>query len=75
MAEYYVFRGTTGTQMVITSDDTGAKLPRRELGVWALMKTVSIAPGGGPLIGADSDAVIAGVEKDGYYLWPQPERS
>jgi hypothetical protein len=73
MPQYHVFQGTTGTQVAITDDPTGAKLPRRQTGGWYPMKTLSVEPGGGPLIAADSDDIIAAVAKDGYYLYPPPK--
>ena len=73
MPEYHMFQGTTGTQIAITDDPRGTKLPKRQLGNWQPMKGISVQPGGGPLIGADSDEIIAGIAKDGYYLWPQPK--
>ena len=74
MTTYYIFHSTAETQVAITDDRTGARLPKPEFGYWEQMKSVSIKPGGGPLIRADSDDVIAGVSRNGYYLWPQPKK-
>jgi hypothetical protein len=73
MPQYYVFEGTIGTQLAIADDPAGSRLPRRQFGGWRPLKTISVQHGGGPLIAADSDDTIAGIEKDGYYLWPQPK--
>jgi hypothetical protein len=73
MPTYNVFKGSTGAQKAITVNKTGSKLPKRQAGNWVYEKDIRINPGGGPLIGADSEAIIAGVTKDGYYLWPQPK--
>jgi len=67
---YHVFKPTTGTGRVVTDDKTGGKLPKRVLGSWEFEREVTIDADGVPIIGADSDDVIAGVKKDGYYLWP-----
>ena len=72
MAKYYVFRGTTGTAQMVTDDRSGAKLPQHPFGKWVFSKQLNLKPGE-HRIGASSDDIIAGVEKDGYYRWPQPE--
>jgi hypothetical protein len=72
MAKYYVFRGMTGTAEMVTDDRTGAKLPKHPVGSWVFSKEIYLEPGE-HRIGASSDDIIAGVAKDGYYRWPQPD--
>lgn len=70
MVTYYVFKGTTGSGRAVTDDKVGKKLPKRPFGSWVYEKQINISAGQ-HLIGASADAVIEGVKKDGYYLWPQ----
>ena len=70
---YYVFRPTTGRARMVTDDKIGAKLPKRRTGEWIRDSDLEIIPGGDTLIGASADDVIAGVQRDGYYLWLEPE--
>jgi hypothetical protein len=57
---------------MVTDDKTGRKLPKRPVGSWVLLKELDLQPGENR-IGGSSDEIIAGVAKDGYYRWPQPE--
>jgi hypothetical protein len=66
----YVFRLTYGSGGAVTNDRTGQNLPGRPLGNWTYDGDVDVKPGGGPLIGADSDDVLASIDRRGYYLWP-----
>jgi len=72
MAKYYVFQGTTGSGRAITDDKSGAKLPKRKFGEWVFEKEIDLKPGENR-IGFGADEIVAGVEKDGYVLWPQPK--
>lgn len=71
MTIYHIFKQSSGTSRAVTDDTDGEKLPRLKSGTWVYEKEVTINHGGGPLEGADSDDVIEGVERDGYYLLPQ----
>jgi hypothetical protein len=71
----YRFKATTGMGMALTDDKSGAKLPKRKFGAWAFDKEMNISAGDGPLIGADSDQIIKGIERDGYFLWPQKDQT
>jgi hypothetical protein len=75
MTHYHVFQAVPGIQVAVTSDSTGKKLPKRQSGGWYPMRTIAVRPGGGPLIDADSDEVIAAIDRDGYFLWPKLPRS
>ena len=66
MAKYYMFKGTTGTMMMVTDDKSGAKLPKHPSGEWVLMKEVDLVPGA-ETIGPPPEEVVAAVEKDGFY--------
>ena len=75
MTHYHVFQAVPGIQMAVTSDSTGKKLPKPPSGGWYPMRTLVVEAGGGPLIDADSDEVIAAIDRDGYFLWPNtPQR-
>lgn len=69
----YVFKPTDGRARMATDDETGAKLPKRRTGGWIHEGDVEIVPGAGTFNGASSDDVIAGIQRDGYYLWLDPE--
>lgn len=71
MSDFYVFQKSVGTQIAISDDKAGTKLPKSENGTWALLRSLNVRPGGGPLIGADSDEVIEDIKRDGYSLWPK----
>jgi hypothetical protein len=66
---YHVFKPSTGTARAVTDDKSGGKLPERPIGSWIYEKDVTINPGW-PLIGANSNEVIAAIRRDGFYLWP-----
>jgi hypothetical protein len=66
----YVFRPTYGSARAVTNDSTGQNLPRRPVGNWTYERDIDVKPGGGPLIGADSDDIVASIDRRGYYLWP-----
>jgi hypothetical protein len=66
MAKYYMFRGTTGTAMMVTDDKSGAKLPKHPVGKWVFMKEAKLTLGTKKL-GPPPEEVIAAIEKDGYY--------
>jgi hypothetical protein len=51
---------------VVVVEDS-AKLPP---GTWAPRGSVDVNQGDGPRIGANSDDILAGIERDGYYEWP-----
>ena len=70
---YHVFKPSTGRARMITDDKIGAKLPKRRTGEWIHDGDLEITPGGDTSIGASSDDVIASIQRDGYYLWLEPE--
>ena len=70
---YYVFKPTTGRARMVTDNKVGAKLPKRRTGEWIHDGDLEIIPGGDTSIGAPADDVIAGIQRDGYYLWLEPE--
>ncbi len=66
--ELHVFAlKTGGGRRQITADRTGSNLPAGE---WLYQKTINVARGGPPLIGANSDEIVDAVEKSGYFTWP-----
>jgi hypothetical protein len=71
MVKYSVFKGTTGTRIAVTDDKSGKKLPKRDFGDWVFARETDFVPGA-KTIGPPAEDVIAAVEKDGYYLWPEP---
>lgn len=72
MTKYYVFQPKKSSGRVAATDDkSGAKLPT-EFGPWSLTREIDLQPGE-HRIGASADDIIAGVKKDGYYMWPQPK--
>jgi len=71
----YRFKATTGMGMALTDDKTGAKLPKRQFGTWQFDKEMDINEQDGSRIGAGSDDIVQGVQRDGYFLWPQKDPS
>jgi hypothetical protein len=69
MSKYYVFKGTTGTALMVTDDKTGVKLPKHPVGDWVLDRELDLKPGESR-IGFSADEIIAAVTKDGYLRWP-----
>jgi hypothetical protein len=67
MTKYYIFKGTTGTAMMVTDDKTGKKLPKHPVGEWGLLKEVELTPGSKGTIGTSHDEVIAAVSANGYF--------
>ena len=64
--QYDVFRNSKGHQAVVTDPD---KLPG-DRNDWKPFKKLTVNPGDGPRIGADSDEIINNVNEKGYHLWP-----
>lgn len=71
MSIMYMFQGSKGTGRAMRATMSRAGLPARHAGEWEYTRFVDVSPGGGTFIGADIDAVLQGVAKDGYYLWPE----
>jgi hypothetical protein len=69
MTTYYVFQGTDFA-MIVTDDKTGAKLPKHPTGAWVYSREVNFNRGDKGTIGASADAIIAAIERDGYFQWP-----
>ena len=73
---YYIFHSTAETQVAITDDRTGGKIA--QAGVWLLgadEKRIHQAGWRASHWGSAPHDVIAGVSRNGYYLWPQPKKS
>ena len=62
----HVFQGP-GDLFGLTTDGTGSNLPPQPQ-AWRLFKVIDVRPGSGPLIGADSDEILAGIKATGYFL-------
>jgi hypothetical protein len=68
MATYHAFKAMTGGDRAVTEDRAGLRLPEGRQ--WQYWKEVRVEPSQ-PIIGAWSRDVVASVEKQGYYLWPE----
>jgi hypothetical protein len=73
MAKYHIFRGTTGTAVMVTDDKTGTKLPKHPVGRWVYFRSIDLERGDGARIGASSDQVIDAMERTGFFRWPPPK--
>ena len=67
MPIYYIFRGTTGTAQIVTSDKTGANLPKHSVGSWKFFREVELNRGSSGTIGPSHDEAIDAIERDGYF--------
>ncbi len=66
----YRFKSTKKkTKVGFTTDSSGANLPAA-LGPWEPHGTTTLRHGDGPKIGDNSSAIIAGVERDGFFIYP-----
>jgi hypothetical protein len=72
---YYIFEATAGTGMAVTSNRTGAGLPKPRVGSWRFVEKIDIKPFDGPRTGASSREIVEGVAKDGYFVWPVKDPS
>lgn len=70
---YYIFKPESGRARLLTQDKGGAKLPKRRTGEWVSDGQLEIVHGGTTPMGASSDDVMAGIERDGYFLWLEPD--
>ena len=70
---YYIFKPESGRARLLTDDKSGAKLPKRRTGEWVRDGQLEIRPDGNTSMGASSNDVIANVQRDGYFLWLEPE--
>jgi hypothetical protein len=54
-----------------TLDHRARNLPKNVChgGEWTLTGQLIVGPQNAPMIGIDVQALIAGIEKDGHYLW------
>jgi hypothetical protein len=57
-----------GGRVVLVADDS--RLPTTE-GRWQYAGDTDDQAGGGPRIGEDSDTILEGVERDGYFALPK----
>lgn len=57
-----------GGRVVLVAEDS--KLPTTE-GRWQYAGDTDVQPGGGPRIGAGSDTILEGVERDGFFALPK----
>lgn len=58
-----------GNRAALTQDPTGANLPA-DGQPWQKIGETNVERGQGPRIGASSDDIIDGIEKDGVVIWP-----
>jgi len=65
----YKFGAAVGQRVALTAAHSGKNLPA-DGAPWKPMGTMRIEPGGTPLIGASSDEIIAGIQKEGFFIWP-----
>ena len=72
MSNYYVFKGTTGTALMVTDDKTGGKLPKHPFGEWVFDRELDLKPGE-ERIGFPSDEIMAAVTENGYFRWPKKD--
>jgi hypothetical protein len=66
---YHVFRARIGSEVAITDDETGIKLPTRQ-GAWAYLRPIEINSTDGSRIGANSHDIVSGVKQNGYFILP-----
>lgn len=62
-----LYKFTSGGRVAVTKDKTGSNLPS---GKWKFESEMEINAGDGPRIGASSAQILAGIERDGYFIWP-----
>lgn len=70
----YVWVFQCSTQAVLhaaTLDRTARNLPKKacRVGEWTLNGQLVVGPQNAPMAGIDIDALKAGIENDGFYLW------
>lgn len=71
MTLYAFHCSTKKTRIGLTPHKEGDNLPSNkcENGNWVYFKTVEIITGDNPLLGAaPSDKILAGIEKDGFFI-------
>jgi hypothetical protein len=59
--------GKNRNLFALTPDAKGANLPSA-LGPWSKHKEVNVNRGEGPRIGADSDEILEGINRDGFFI-------
>jgi hypothetical protein len=70
----YIFKKGKGSRKALTADKEGSNLPQDgRPWPWIFEKKINIESSDGPRIGASSAQIIAGIEKNGYFLWPVEE--
>ena len=62
------FTEAPGRRVALVADKT--RLPATK-GTWNAAGSMDIDAKDGPRIGAGSADIIAGVERDGFFVWPQ----
>ncbi len=68
--QFYKFKSKKKAKKLgFTTDPEGANLPA-VLAPWEAAGTINLRPGDGPKTGDNSTAIIAGVERDGYFVYP-----
>lgn len=68
----WVFQCSTRLALhAATLDRRTRNLPKTicQSGEWTLSGQLIVGPQNAPMAGIDVEALIAGIEKDGYYLW------
>lgn len=69
----YIFRPESGRARILTDDKQGTKLPKRRTGTWVYDGQLDIRAGEDTSIGASSNEIITNIQRDGYFLWLEPE--
>ena len=63
------FHKDVGLRCALTQDKSGGNLPNDGM-PWIYEKPIYVYESDEPRIGASSVEIIAGVQADGYFLWP-----
>jgi len=70
---FYRFHQSSGALVAISNDITGANLPKAE-GAWKADGLTKVEPGDRPRLGATAEAILAAIEKEGFFLGSLPGR-
>jgi hypothetical protein len=77
IARYYLFKGRSrryglagDSDLIVTSDRTGASLPKRDAGSWKFLRAITLIPGSSNRVIGSHDIPMATIAHQGYYRIP-----
>ncbi|MBP8230970.1 MAG: hypothetical protein KAY22_01560 [Rhizorhabdus sp.] len=62
----YKFTEQTGSRVALAAEQN----PDLPAGAWRAAGTIEINRGDGPRIGAGSDEIMDGIDREGVFVWP-----